>query len=223
MRQNRYWGGQTGKYTGNLEVGMTENAPHPVPMDEPGMQQVPAVVEVVENRIYFYADVERGNILTLNKTIDSLNNELLHKSIITSNTPPEIYLYVNSFGGHIFDAFSALDSVISSRIPINTVIDGCAASAATLITVVGHKRYIKPHAYILIHQISSIMWGKYMEFKDEMDNLDKFMVMLKKIYKEHTNLPMSKLDEILKHDLWFDAEDAIKFGLVDEIFTRGEK
>ena len=142
---------------------------------------------------------------------------MLHKSIITSNKAPEIFLYINSLGGHIFDAFSALDTIISSRIPINTVIDGCSASAATLISVVGHRRYIKPHSYFLIHQISSIMWGKYTEFKDEMENLDKFMSMIKGIYKKHTKLPMTKLDEILKHDIWFNAEEALSFGLVDEI------
>ena len=43
-----------------------------------------------------------------------------------------------------------------------------------------------------------------------MENLDKFMAMIKKIYKEYTKLPMSKLNEILKHDLYFDAEDALK-------------
>jgi ATP-dependent Clp protease protease subunit len=211
-RHNRYWG--------NLEVGMAspENSNQMIPpSNEPSQGQYPEVIEVVENRIYFYADIDRMNVLKLNKTIDTLNNDLLHKSIITSNNAPEIFLFINSFGGHIFDAFSALDTIIGSRIPINTVIDGCSASAATLISVVGHKRYIKPHSYFLIHQISSVMWGKYTEFKDEMENLDKFMSMIKKIYKKHTKLPMTKLEEILKHDLWFDAEEALEFGLVDEI------
>jgi len=222
MRQNRYWGKD---YRSNLEVGMTspENIQNmPMPMNDPAQNQYPEVIEVVENRIYFYADIDRQNVLKLNKTIDTLNNDLLHKSIITTNQSPEIYLYVNSFGGHIFDAFSALDTIMSSRIPVNTIIDGCAASAATLISVVGHRRFIKPHSYFLIHQISSAMWGKYNEFKDEMENLDKFMGMIKRIYKKHTKMPMNKLEEILKHDLWFDAEDALQLGLVDEILNKGK-
>lgn len=212
---NKIWGG---KYTNNLDVGMinTQEQQNLSSNEQPSTQSL-EVVEIVENRIYFYADVDRQNVLKLNKTIDILNNDLLHKSIITGNTPPEIYLYLNSFGGHIFDAFSALDTVLLSRIPVNTVIDGCAASAATLISVCGRKRFIKPHAYILIHQLSSMMWGKYSEFKDEVQNLDNFMQMLKKIYKTHTKLPMKQLDEILKHDLWYDAETAVKYGLVDSI------
>ena len=211
----KIWGKQ---YSGNLEVGMVPpDTTQQMHANEQNPAPYPEIIEVVENRIYFYADIDRPNILKLNKTIDTLNNDLLHKSIITSNKPADIYLYINSFGGHIFDGFSALDTVLQSRIPVMTIIDGCAASAATFITVVGKKRFIKPHSYILIHQLSSGMWGKYTEFKDEMENLDKIMVMIKKIYKQHTKLPMSKLEEILKHDLWFDADEAIGFGLVDEI------
>ena len=215
MKNNKVWGS---KYTGNLEVGMI-NTQEQQRGSQIGEQPMPSseVIEVVENRIYFYADVDRPNVLRLNKTIDTLNNDLLHKSIIMNSIAPEIYLYINSFGGHIFDAFSAMDTVLSSRIPINTVVDGCAASAATLISICGHKRFIKPHAYVLIHQLSSVMWGKYSEFKDEVQNLDNFMVMLKKIYKSRTKLPMKQLEEILKHDLWFDAETTLSYGLVDEI------
>jgi ATP-dependent Clp protease protease subunit len=220
MKHNKYWGSDK-RYTNNLEVGMAlaENmsAQQNMPMGDPGGNQYPEVIEVVENKIYFYADIDRQNILKLNRTIDTLNNDLLHKSIITSNKVAEIYLYINSFGGHIFDAFSTLDTVMNSKIPIYTVIDGCAASAATLISVVGQKRFIKPHSHFLIHQLSSVMWGKHEEFIDELQNQIRFMSMIKTIYKEHTNLPMKKLDEILKHDLWFDANDALKFGLADEI------
>jgi ATP-dependent protease ClpP protease subunit len=110
-----------------------------------------------------------------------------------------------------------MDTIIQSKVPINTVVDGCAASAATLMSVVGHRRYITKHSYILIHQLSSIFWGNYEQLKDDMENSDKFMKMIKSIYKEHTKIPMKKLDEILKHDLWFTAEEALQYGLVDEI------
>ena len=71
----------------------------------------------------------------------------------------------------------------------------------------------------MIHQLSSAMWGKYSEFKDEIENLDKFMAMIKKIYKQYTKLPMNKLDEILKHDLFFNSEEALSYGIVDEILS----
>jgi|TARA_R110002020_G_scaffold170745_1_gene360614 ATP-dependent protease ClpP protease subunit len=61
------------------------------------------------------------------------------------------------------------------------------------------------------------MWGKYEEMKDAMENNDLFMRIIKDIYEEHTKIPKRKLNEILKRDLWFDAETCLEYGLVDEI------
>ena len=70
---------------------------------------------------------------------------------------------------------------------------------------------------MLIHQLSSGLWGKYEEIKDDMENCDKLMKMIKDIYAEYTKIPKKKLNEILKHDLWFDADQCLEYGLVDEI------
>ena len=182
-----------------------------------GESYEPQVIEVVENTIYFYSDIDREKTLKLNKAIHTLNNDLLWKSQITKNKPADIYLHINSHGGSIFDAFSVIDTIRTSEVPVFTVIDGCTASSATLISIVGKKRYIKMHSYFLIHQLSSFMFGKYNEFQDEMENLDEFMGMIRKLYKEYTRIPIKKLNEILQHDLWFNAQQAIEYGLADEI------
>ena len=70
---------------------------------------------------------------------------------------------------------------------------------------------------MLIHQLSAGVYGKYTELEDDMENNKHLMATIKKIYKEYTNLPMKKLDEILKHDLWFDSKVCLEYGLVDEI------
>ena len=70
---------------------------------------------------------------------------------------------------------------------------------------------------MLIHQLSTIFWGKMHEFDDEIKNLENLMKMIKDIYKEHTEVPINKLDEILKHDLWWDADKCKEFKLVDDI------
>ena len=72
-----------------------------------------------------------------------------------------------------------MDLILKSNIKINTVVDGCAASAATLMSVAGHTRLIKEHSYILIHQLSSLFWGNYEQLKDDMQNNDKFMEMIR--------------------------------------------
>ena len=61
------------------------------------------------------------------------------------------------------------------------------------------------------------MWGKYSEMKDDMENSKMLMKKIKDIYRKYTKIPESKLDDILKHDLWWDAEKCLEYGLVDEI------
>jgi len=126
-------------------------------------------------------------------------------------------LHINSYGGSVFAGFSSVDYIIGSKVPVVSVIDGCAASAATIMSVVADHRQINKHAYMLIHQLSSGMWGKYQDMKDDMENSDRLMKMIIDIYEEHTKIPKKELNKILKHDLWWDAETCLKYGLVDEI------
>ena len=70
---------------------------------------------------------------------------------------------------------------------------------------------------MLIHQISSAMWGKFEEMKDDMKNSELLMDTIIKIYEEHTRIPRSELENILKRDIWWDAKTCLDYGLVDEI------
>ena len=142
---------------------------------------------------------------------------LLNKSNTWGGRPPEIYLHINSYGGSVFAGFAAMDYIAKSKVPVNTIIDGCAASAATMMSVVGAKRLMHENAFMLIHQLSSGMWGKYSELQDDMKNSDLLMKTIKDIYIEHTKIPKAQLAKMLKHDLWWDAKTCLKYGLVDEI------
>ena len=119
------------------------------------------------------------------------------------------------------DINTIMDTIKNCTTPVHTYIDGSAASAATLISVVAKKRFIFPNSFMLIHQLSSSMWGNYESMKDEMENLDLIMGKIKKIYKEHTNMNMRQITEILKRDKWFEAEKCLELGLVDEIVENG--
>ena len=174
-------------------------------------------LEVTNNRIYFYSGVETKNVLGLNKTLRELAADIQHSAAVLETQPANIFLHVNSHGGDLFAGLAAMDEIRKSKVPIISIVDGCAASAATLMTIVANKRQINKHAYMLIHQLSSGMWGKYKEMKDEMENVDNMMKTIREIYLEYTKIPKKKLDEILDHDLWFDAETCLKYGLVDEI------
>ncbi len=174
-------------------------------------------IETKSNRIYYYCEVSRGKNLTLNMKLKDLAGDLIDRSRSLQVDPGSIYLHINSYGGSVFAGFSSVDYILNSAVPVTSIIDGCAASAATIMSVTAKHRQINKHAYMLIHQLSSGMWGKYQEQKDSMENNDRLMKMIIDIYEEHTKIPKKELNKLLKHDLWWDAETCLKYGLVDEI------
>lgn len=175
------------------------------------------VVEFSHNRIYFYSGVTRPKILKLNKGIYNLNVSMLSKTVPLEYDPPPIKLHINSYGGSVFAGLSAVDYIKNSKIPVHTVIDGCAASAATLMSCVAERRYMHKNACMLVHQLSGVMWGKFQEMQDDMQNSEMLMEKIKNIYKEHTKIPKKEMDNMLKHDLWWEAETCLEYGLVDEL------
>ncbi len=174
-------------------------------------------ISVHENKIYYYSNVNRESAVELNKKI----GEIESKSLTLANTldidPPVLKILINSGGGSITAGISSMDTMLRCKVPIHTYVDGFAASAATFLSVVGNYRFMSRNSYMLIHQLSSNFWGTYANFEDEKQNLDLMMKTIKDVYKKYTKVPMKKLDEILKHDLLWDAKQCLEYGLIDEV------
>lgn len=169
------------------------------------------------NNIYFYTDVNKQSILELNKNIKSVSCEMKRIAEQLSIPCPPVILHINSPGGSLLDAFAAVDYIDRNNVPIRSIVEGMAASAATLLSVSASERYIQAHSYMLIHQLSSFSMGKYEEMKDDMENNHSLMKRIQDIYLENTKIPSKVLKELLKRDLLLDAEQCLKYGLVDAI------
>lgn len=213
------------KFDGANDSGVT-----PKKKVSPGKKKVSAkkatsegamdTVEGDDNIIYFYAGVSMKENFTLNKEISRLDREMQMISMkLGLQVPIPIHLRINSYGGSVFAAFGSIDYMNQSKTPIYTYIDGCAASAGTIMSVCGDQRFIGENSYMLVHQLSSGMWGKFQELQDDMKNSENLMKRIKEIYEAKTKIPKTKMDELLKHDLWWDAKTCLKYGLVDEILT----
>ena len=173
-------------------------------------------IRVVENTIYYYGDVTESNALDLNSTLHAVDKKLAVSGQFL-DVKPVIKLHINSYGGSLFAGLATVDTIRGLNAEVHSIIDGAAASAATIISCSCAKRSIGKYSKMLIHQLSSGMYGKYNELEDDMENNKHLMDTIKAIYKEHTKVPMKKLSEILKHDLWFDSKTCKDLGLVDEI------
>jgi ATP-dependent Clp protease protease subunit len=207
------------KYTLNEE----ERAEQPVPQQIFINQGSTAAggngnVRVVENTIFFYADVTEQSALDLNTALYEVDAKLKNTyNFLGPDFTPHIKLRINSYGGSLFAGLAILDTIRGLKSQVHTYVDGAAASAATIISVAGTKRFIGKNSLMLIHQLSTGNYGKYSELEDDMENNKRLMKAIKDIYKQYTKVPMKQIDEILKHDLWFDSAKCLEFGLVDTI------
>jgi len=191
-----------------------EKNPAPKKNVKPGEEKH---ISVYENKIYYYSGVNRETVVELNHKLSELEAKHLTVSNVLEIDPPPIRLFINSGGGSITAGIASMDTISRCNVPVYTFVDGFCASAATFLLVVGKKRFMSKNSYMLIHQLSSQLWGKYSEIEDEKKNLDLMMKTIRTVYTEHTKVPTEELDEILKHDLLWDAKKCLEYGLVDEI------
>ena len=212
-----YWCDEKTKKKREEEESIPDGPTPIIFMGDPGGGPPDSCVDVLDNTIMFYGEVNEKNAKLLNKSIRTLDKELQIFKLKYGCDSPPLKLFINSYGGSVFSGFSIMDTIKNCKTPVHSYVDGSAASAATLISVVAQKRFIFANSFMLIHQLSSAMWGNYEAMKDEMENLDMLMERIKKIYKEHTNMGVRQITNILKKDKWFEAELCLELGLVDEI------
>jgi ATP-dependent Clp protease protease subunit len=179
-------------------------------------------VSVAGDHVYFYGGIDERSALALNRALHELSMKLAptaFSSMQEVGSPAPIFLHINSMGGEVFSSFAVADTIerISSLTPVITVIEGAAASGATFISTAGAKRLMRKNAFMLVHELSNATWGKYTALKDDMISNDTMMKSIKEWYTSKTKLPAKELDKILSHDIWWNAKQCLKYGLIDQI------
>ena len=119
------------------------------------------------SHIYFNNDINADTAFELNKELREVENKIKLLTLTLGIEKQPIYLHLTTNGGIIYSAMSIIDCIKSLSVPVYTVIDGYVASAGTLISLAGEKRYMCENAYMLIHELRSGMWGKMTEIADD--------------------------------------------------------
>jgi ATP-dependent protease ClpP protease subunit len=181
----------------------------------------PVTVETVDNHVWFYAEVDPDRCLETIRRIKEIDIRLLNERY-TRDLPDDfphvpIWLHVNSPGGDLFSGFDMADQLRSIRSPIYSIVEGLCASAATFVALPCDKRYIRPLGKILIHQFWTMHWGSHSEFEDEMKLQKDLMEDMVAFYRRHSGVTKKSLRQMLKHDTWFNAKEALDLGFVDKI------
>ena len=175
------------------------------------------IIQELNNDIYFYGPVTQRSCFELKNKINELDTKSSLMQIQLHIDPPPIHLHIQSNGGSLFHTLYIIDLIKSINTPVYTYIDGFAASAATLISVVGKKRFITKNSLMLIHQLSGSDSGKFDELEEQLTNMKVLMTIIRNTYLNNTNINPVLLNNLLKKDLWLDARTCLIYGLVDEI------
>ncbi len=133
----------------------------------------------------------------------------------------EITLYINSPGGEVTSGLAVYDYMTLMKAPIRTVSIGTAASMGALLFLAGDKRQMLPHTRIMIHDPSysnADMSGKKPhEIQHELDKLNETRQIIAQIISEKTGKTLEEVYEVTANDTYYNAEEALKFGLATEI------
>lgn len=159
------------------------------------------------NKIYFYGPLTDDSCFKLNLLLE----DMIYKT-------DEINLYLQTTGGSVLPTLPIVDLIKTSSTPINTYIRGYCASAGTLLSVVGKKRFMTNNSLLLIHSLRQEgVGGNFNNIKDVYDNANTIMNIIKNIYLDNTNIPEEILYYYLDHDLWLPSQLCLKYNIVDEI------
>lgn len=173
-----------------------------------------------QNHIFFNDEINNETVFALNKELRTAETKQKLVALTHGTTPSPIYLHLTTDGGSIHAAFSVVDCINSLSVPVYTVVDGFVASAGTLISLAGAKKYIRPNAYMLIHELRSGVWGKMSSIEEEVENLKKVMDHIYDFYINNTKMSKKQLEKILNKDVIWNATECISKGVADEVYTK---
>ena len=199
-----------------LKIAPQNNFPMNILLGEESTGEL-GIIQEDNNEIYFYGPVSQRSCFELKNKLNSLDAKSSIFHMQYKIDPPPIHLHIQSQGGSLYHTLYIIDLIENMKTPVYTYVDGFAASAATLISVVGKKRFMTKNSLMLIHQLSGADSGKFYELQDQMSNMQILMNKINKIYLNKTKIDQDTLLKLLQKDLWLDAETCISYGLVDEI------
>jgi ATP-dependent Clp protease protease subunit len=186
---------------------------------------VPTVIENegrYERAYDIYSRLLKDRIIFLGTDVNELTANLIVAQLLflqSQDAKKDIYLYINSPGGSVYDALAIYDTMQFVTNDVQTVGIGVQASAAAFLLSSGTKgkRFLLPHSTVMIHQPSSGTRGKVTDQEIDLQESLRIKKLLEQIMAKNTGQKASKIHEDMERDKWLTAEEAKKYGIVDQI------
>jgi ATP-dependent Clp protease protease subunit len=145
--------------------------------------------------------------------------QLLH--LEAEDPDKDINLYINSPGGDITSLFAIYDTMQYIKPDVSTIVMGQAASAAAVLVLAGTrgKRYALPHSRILLHQPHGGAQGQAVDIEIQAKEITRYRKLLEELIAKHTGQPLEKVAKDTDRDFILTAEEAVAYGVVDEVIS----
>jgi ATP-dependent Clp protease protease subunit len=154
---------------------------------------------------------------------DAVGNLIMAQLLHLESEDPDkdINLYVNSPGGDITSLFAIYDTMQYIKPDVSTICMGQAASAAAVLVLAGTKgkRYALPHSRILLHQPHGGAQGQAVDIEIQAKEITRYRKLLEELIAEHTGQPLEKVEKDTDRDYILTADEAVAYGVVDEVIT----
>ena len=187
---------------------------------------VPMVIEKSQfgERGYdIYSRLLKDRIIFLGGGInDDVSNLIIAQLLFLEAEDPkkDIFLYVNSPGGHVHSGLAIVDAMNHVKPDVATVVVGMAASMGSIILASGAKgkRFALPNADIMIHQPHGGAEGQASDIEISAKRILSLRDRLNKILAKQTGQPLEKVERDVDRDFFLTAEEAKKYGIVDQVY-----
>ena len=178
----------------------------------------------LSRNLYLPKQVDQASMNDLTKSIVSINDDdehltSLYKVYGLDYKRKPIKLYIDSYGGSVYQCFGLIGIMEQSKTPIHTFVTGAAMSCGFIILINGHKRFAYRHATPLYHQVSSGFFGKVKDLEEKLEETKRLQKKIEDMTLSLTKISKKKLSDILKNkvDWYMTADSALELGVIDEI------
>jgi len=191
------------------------------------MPLVPVVVEQTnrgERSYDIYSRLLKDRIIFLGEEVNDHTASLVVAQLLfleAEDPDKDIHLYINSPGGSITAGMAIYDTMQYIKPDVSTICIGMAASMGAFLLAAGEKgkRFALPNAEIMIHQPLGGTRGQAEDIRIHAERILKMRDKINKILSDRTGQPLERIQKDTDRDNFMDAEDAVKYGIIDKVIT----
>jgi len=197
-------------------------------MEETAQMLIPTVIETTgrgERAYDIYSRLLKERIIFLGTEInDTVSNLVIAQLLFlqSEDADKDISIYINSPGGVVTAGMAIYDTMQFLKCPITTYCVGQAASMGAVLLAAGTKgkRFALPNSRIMIHQPLGGAQGQATDIEIQTNEILRMKKNLNEILAHHTGQPVETLEKDTDRDFFLSAEEAVKYGLVDEVVSK---